>query len=161
MGKTRWASIREEKDGAMRFAEAQARSGLTDRELAERAGSSTRTVWRIKQGHLPTRESVMRRLAGALGVEVEGIDEFVSAKEKRVLNEARKQGVPEEVWDGVIDITFPPDHVIRRAALRSMYDTMRYLVEQGEVEEVDRVYRELRGKATAREEASRRQDTEQ
>jgi transcriptional regulator with XRE-family HTH domain len=137
----------------MRFAEAQARSGLTDRELAERADSSTRTVWRIKQGHLPSRESVMRRLAEALGVEVEDIGEFVDARKERVLNEARKRGVPEEVLDEVIEITFPDDRVIRRAALRSLRDTMRYLVEQGEIEEVDRVYREVRGKATAREEA--------
>src|ERR687898_1167780 len=144
----------------MRSAEAQARSGLTDRELAERAGSSTRTVWRIKQGHLPTRESVMRRLAEALGVEVEDIVEFVSAREERVLNEARKRGVPEEVLDEVIEITYPPDKVIRRAALRSLRDTMRYLVEEGEVEEVDRVYREVTGKATAREEASRSEATE-
>src|SRR5215203_5735808 len=128
----------------MRFAEAQARSGLTDRELAERAGSSTRTVWRIKQGHLPRRESAMRRLAEALGAEVDDIDEFVTAKRERVLNEARKQGAPEEVLDEVIEITFPPDKVIRRAALRSLRDTMRYLVEQGETEGVDRVYEEER-----------------
>ena len=145
----------------MRFAEAQARSGLTDRELAERADSSTRTVWRIKQGHLPSRESVMRRLAEALGVEVEDIGEFVDARKERVLNEARKRGVPEEVLDEVIEITFPDDRVIRRAALRSLRDTMRYLVEQGEIEEVDRVYREVRGKAITRKEANRRQDTEQ
>jgi transcriptional regulator with XRE-family HTH domain len=144
----------------MRFAEVQARRGLTDRELAERAGSSTRTVWRIKQGHLPTRESAMRRLAGALGVEVEDIDEFVAAREEQVLNEARKQGAPEEVLDEVIDITFPPDNVIRRAALRSLRDTMRYLVEQGEVEAVDRVYREVRGKVNTREEARSYRDTE-
>ena len=144
----------------MRFAEAQARSGLTDRELAERAGSSTKTVWRIKQGHLPTRESVMRRLAGAIGVKVDDIDEFREAKRERVLNEARKRGVPEEVLDEVIEITFPPDNAMRRAALRSMRDTMRYLVEQGEFEEVDRVYREVRGKATAREEARSDRDTE-
>jgi len=144
----------------MRFAEAQARIGLTDRELAERAGSSTRTVWRIKQGHLPRRESAMRRLAEALGVGVDDIDEFVAAKNERVLDEARKRGAPEEVLDEVVEVTFPDDRVIRRAALRSLRDTMRYLVEQGEVEGVDRVYREVRGKATAREEASRNEDAE-
>jgi transcriptional regulator with XRE-family HTH domain len=136
----------------MRFAEAQARSGLTDRELAERAGSSTRTVWRIKQGHSPSREGVMRRLAEALGVEVEDIEEFVAAREERVLNEARKRGVPEEVLDEVIEITFPPENVIRRAALRSLRDTMRYLVEQGEVEAVDQIYKEVRRTALRREE---------
>jgi hypothetical protein len=102
---------------------------------------------------------VMRRLAEALGVEVEDIGEFVDARKERVLNEARKRGVPEEVLDEVIEITFPDDRVIRRAALRSLRDTMRYLVEQGEIEEVDRVYREVRGKATTREEARPDSDT--
>jgi transcriptional regulator with XRE-family HTH domain len=137
----------------MKFAEAQARTGLTDRELADRAGSSTRTVWRIKQGHLPSRESVMRRLAEALGVEVDDIDEFLEARRERVFNEARKRGVPEEVLDEVFfDVTFPDDKVIRRAALRSLRQTMRYLVEQGEVEGVDRIYEEVRRKALKREE---------
>lgn len=137
----------------MKFAEAQARTGLTDRELAERAGSSTRTVWRIKQGQLPSREGAMRRLAEVLGVEVEDIDEFVEARKERILNEARKRGAPEEVLDEVFfDVTFPDDKVIRRAALRSLRDTMRYLIEQGEVERVDRIYEEVRGKALRREE---------
>jgi hypothetical protein len=60
--------------------------------------------------------------------------------------------------DEVIEITYPPDKAIRRAALRSLRDTMRYLVEEGEVEGVDRVYREVRGKATAREEVKRDRD---
>src|SRR5215211_7812959 len=100
----------------MRFAEAQARSGLTDRELAERAGSSTRTVWRIKQGLLPTRESVMRRLAESLGVEVEEIDEFVEARRHRAMQSAMKRGVPEEVFDDwVFEVQFPDDNVIKSA----------------------------------------------
>jgi transcriptional regulator with XRE-family HTH domain len=137
----------------MKFAEAQARTGLTDRELADRAGSSTRTVWRIKQGYLPSRDSAMRRLAGALGVEVDDIDEFRDAKRERVLKEARKRGAPEEVLDEVFfDVTFPDDKVIRRAALRSLRDTMRYLIEQGEVEGVDRVYEEVRRNALRRKE---------
>src|SRR5215213_358708 len=126
----------------MKFAEAQARTGLTDRLLADSDRSSTRQMWRIKQGYLPSREGAMRRLAETLGVEVEDIDEFVEARKERVLNEARKRGAPEEVLDEVIEITFPPDNVIRRAALRSLRDTMRYLVEQGEVEGVDRIYEE-------------------
>jgi transcriptional regulator with XRE-family HTH domain len=151
----------------MKFAEAQARSGLTDRELAERAGSSTRTVWRIKQGHLPTRESVMRRLAGALGVEVNDIDEFVEAKRERVHKAALRKGLPPdhlpqlEVEEEVFEIQFPDEKFIRQSALRYFRQVMEYLVRSGPPEDVDRVYREVRGKATAREEASRRQDTEQ
>jgi transcriptional regulator with XRE-family HTH domain len=147
----------------MKFAEAQANSGLTDRELAERAGSSTRTVWRIKQGHLPSREGAMRRLAEALGVEVGDIDEFREARRERVLNEARKRGAPEEVLDQATEVEVfevdLDDNVIRRAALRSLRDTMRYLVEQGEVEGVDRVYREVRGEDPRRKKAESGGDT--
>src|SRR3712207_6365587 len=99
----------------MKFAEAQAKSGFTDRELAERAGSSTRTVWRIKQGHLPRQEGAMRRLAEALGVEVDDIDEFLEARRQRVAQSARKRGVPEEVLDEVFEVKLPNHNVIRRA----------------------------------------------
>jgi transcriptional regulator with XRE-family HTH domain len=151
----------------MRFAEAQARSGLTDRELAERAGSSTRTVWRIKQEHLPTRESVMRRLAEALGVEVDDIDEFREAKRERVHKAAVRKGLPPEhlaeleVEEEVYEIQFPDERFIRQSALTYLRRLMTYLVSSGPPEDVDRIYREVRRKATAREEANRRQDTEQ
>jgi transcriptional regulator with XRE-family HTH domain len=151
----------------MRFAEAQARSELTDRELAERAGSSTRTVWRVKHGHLPTRESVMRRLAEALGVEVDDIDEFREAKRERAHKAAVSQGFPQEYLDDlemreeVFEIQFPDEKFIRQSALGSLQRLLAYLFSSGPPEDVDRVYRDVRGKATAREEASRRQDTEQ
>ena len=151
----------------MKFAEAQARSGLTDRELAERAGSSTRTVWRIKQGHLPSRDSAMRRLAGALGVEVDGIDEFREAKRERVHKAAVRKGLPPEYLadvetrEALFEIKYSDEEVIRQSALFSWRQLMEYLIRSGPLEDVDRVYREVRGKATAREEANRRQDTEQ
>src|SRR5215216_5722848 len=130
----------------MRFAEAQARRGLTDRELAERAGSSTRTVWLIKQGYLPKREGAMRRLAEALGVGIHQIDEFRAARNERVLKEAGKRAAPAgEDFEVELD-----DNVIRRAALRSVRDTMRYLIENGAAEELDRVYREVREDAAGR-----------
>jgi transcriptional regulator with XRE-family HTH domain len=150
----------------MRFAEAQARSGLTDRELAERASSSTRTVWRIKQRHLPTRESVMRRLAEALGVEVDDIDEFWEAKRERVHKAAVRQGLPPEhlaqveMEEEVFKIQFPDERFIRQSALNYFEKLMAYLVSSGPPEDVDRVYRDVRGKATAREEASRSEDPE-
>jgi transcriptional regulator with XRE-family HTH domain len=132
----------------MRFAEAQAKSGLTDRELAEHSGSSTRTVWRIKQGHLPSRESTMRRLAEAMGVEVHQIDEFRAARNERALRAAGKRGAPEEVLDqaataGEVFEVELDDNVIRRAALRSVRDTMRYLVEIGANEDVYRICQEV------------------
>jgi|SRR5215211_1191576 len=151
----------------MRFAEAQARSGLTDRELAERAGSSTRTVWRIKQRHLPSRESVMRRLAGVLGVEVDDIDEFREAKRERVHKAAVRKGLPPEylaeleVEEDVYEIQYPDEKFIRQSALSYLRQLMTYLVRSGPPKDVDRIYREVRRKATAREEANRRQDTDQ
>jgi transcriptional regulator with XRE-family HTH domain len=150
----------------MRFAEAQARSGLTDRELAKRAGSSTRTVWRIKQEHLPTRESVMRRLAEALGVEVDDIDEFREAKRERVHKAAVRQGLPPEhlpqveVEEEVYEIQYPDEEFMRRSALSYVRQLMEYLVRSGPPEDVDRIYRDVRGKAIAREEVSRSEDTE-
>jgi transcriptional regulator with XRE-family HTH domain len=140
----------------MRFAEAQARSGLTDRELAERAGSSTRTVWRIKQGHLPTRESVMRRLAEAMGVEVDDIDEFQEAKRERVHKAAVRQGLPPEylaeleTQEEVFEIQFPDEKFIRQSALSYLRQLMEYLVHSGPPEDVDRVYRDVRGGAVGR-----------
>jgi transcriptional regulator with XRE-family HTH domain len=151
----------------MRFAEAQARIGLTDRELADRAGSSTRTVWRIKQGHLPTREGAMRRLAEALGVEVDDIDEFREAKRTRAHKAAVRQGFPREflgdleTQEEVFEIQFPDEKFIRHSALGSFRKLTEYLVRSGPLEDVDQIYREVRGKAIAREEASRRQDTAQ
>jgi transcriptional regulator with XRE-family HTH domain len=150
----------------MRFAEAQARSGLTDREFAERAGSSTRTVWRIKHGHLPTRESVMRRLAGALGVEVDDIDEFREAKRERVHKAAVRKGLPPEYLvdvetrEELYEIQYADEKFIRQSALSSWRQLMEYLIRSGPPEDVDRIYREVRRKATAREETNRRQDTE-
>src|SRR5688500_3782405 len=121
----------------MRFAEAQAMSGLTDRELAERAGSSTRTVWRIKQGHLPTRESVMRRLAEVMGVEVNEINEFREAKRERAHNAAVRQGLPPEylaeleTQEEVFEIQFPDERFIRQSALSYLRQLMEYLVHSG------------------------------
>ena len=150
----------------MRFAEAQARTGLTDRELAERAGSSTRTVWLIKQGHLPSRESVMRRLAEAMGVEVDDIDEFQEAKRERVHKAAVRQGLPPEylaeleTQEEVFEIQFPDEKFIRQSALSYLRQLMEYLVRSGPPEDVDRVYRDVSGKATIREAARSDRDTE-
>jgi hypothetical protein len=47
------------------------------------------------------------------------------------------------------------DNVIKRAALRSVRDTMRYLIENGAAEEVDRVYREVLAEAARRKQRER------
>jgi hypothetical protein len=109
----------------------------------------------------------MRRLAGALGVEVDDIDEFREAKRERVHKAAVRKGLPPEhlaqldVEEEVYEIQFPDEEFMRRSALSYVRQLMEYLVRSGPPEDVDRVYREVRGKVTTREEASRRQDTEQ
>ena len=53
------------------------------RDLAERAGVSTKTVIQLEYGRqLPTFVT-MRRIAGALGVPASGIEEFAAALGER------------------------------------------------------------------------------
>jgi hypothetical protein len=70
-----------------------------------------------------------------------------------VLAQVEDMELSEEVK--VVDAT-----VIRVAAQRSLREVMEYLVKQGEFEVVDRIYREVCGEATGREEASIGSDTE-
>ncbi len=45
------------------------RAALSQRELAERAGTTQETISRLERGHHDARASTLRRLAEALGVE--------------------------------------------------------------------------------------------
>ena len=109
----------------------------------------------------------MRRLAGVLGVEVDDIDEFREAKRERVHKAAVRKGLPPEylaeleVEEDVYEIQYPDEKFIRQSALSYLRQLMTYLVRSGPPKDVDRIYREVRRKATAREEANRRQDTDQ
>jgi transcriptional regulator with XRE-family HTH domain len=54
------------------------RAFLTTRELAEKAGVSPATIWRIERGEKHDRQPrVMRAIAGALGLHPSDIAEFV------------------------------------------------------------------------------------
>lgn len=124
----------------MRFEELQARVGMPDRELAEAARTSTRTVHRIKHddGYWPRREDVMVRLAGALGVGVDEVDEFREARARRAREAARRSGVPDEVLDelGVVQEEFGVEgdfsrRAIHHAAFRLLRDVSGFLAREG------------------------------
>src|SRR5215203_598171 len=107
----------------MKFAEAQARAGLTDRELSEKAkGVSTRTIWRIKNpdDEVAPRPSTMRRLAEALDV----------ADSEKALFSYRS----------------PDMDFIETMALRSVRESVEFLVRRGRGEELDKVFRRARGR---------------
>jgi hypothetical protein len=70
-----------------------------------------------------------------------------------VLAQVEQMEISEEV--DLVDAT-----VIRVAAQRSLREVMQYLVRSGHTEEIDRIYREVCGEATGREEASIGSDTE-
>jgi transcriptional regulator with XRE-family HTH domain len=143
------------------LAEARRRSGYSARGFARATGSSTRTVWEIEKGHRLPQSRTVRKLAETLAVPAGDVDEFREAIRREALRGAplevsvqvEQMELSEEVK--VVDAT-----VIGVAAQRSLREVMEYLVKQGEFEVVDRIYREVCGEETGREEASIGSDTE-
>jgi transcriptional regulator with XRE-family HTH domain len=136
----------------MRLAEARRRTGYSAREFAKATNSSTRTIWELERGRRLPRPSTVRKFAKALAVGVGDVEEFREAIRQEacrsapleVLAEVELIEVSEEV--DLVDAT-----VIRIAAQRSLREVMQYLIEQGEIEGVDRIYREVRGEAVGKE----------
>jgi transcriptional regulator with XRE-family HTH domain len=145
----------------MRLAEARRKTGYSARGFAKATGSSTRTIWELERGCRVPRPSTIRKLAEVLAVPAGDVEEFREA----IRHEASK-GAPPEVLDQakVMEEVFAVDLVdarfMRAAAQRSLREVMQYLVRSGHAEEVDRIYREVCGEATGREEASIGSDTE-
>jgi transcriptional regulator with XRE-family HTH domain len=145
----------------MKLAEARKRAGYSTQAFAKATGASTRTISEVETGRRLPQPRTMRNFAEVLGVAVEKIDEFRDA----VRREASR-GAPPEVLDQaehmeeLFEVDLVDANFIRAAARRSLQEVMEYLVRSGHAEDVDRIYREVRGKATTREEANRRQDTE-
>ena len=115
---------------------------------------STRTIWRIKNPdeEVAPRRSTMRKLAGALGIAIEDIDEFAEANWLRTMKQASKEGAPEDVLDmadserALFTIRRPDMDFIETMALRSVRESIEFLVRQGRGAEVDKVYRQARGR---------------
>ena len=51
-------------------------AGLTQTELGEKAGTTAQAIAEIESRRRLARPAVMRKVADALGVEIEAIDEF-------------------------------------------------------------------------------------
>ena len=138
----------------MKFAEAQARAGLTDRELSKKAGGvSTRTIWRIKNPgeEVAPRRSTMHKLAEAMGVAVEDIDEFADAIWRQTMAQARREGAPEDALDmadtesELFQIPHTDMGFLEHMNLRFLRESIELLVQRGRGEDVDKIYRETRG----------------
>jgi hypothetical protein len=90
------------------------------------------------------------RLAEVLAVPAGDVEEF-----REAIRKWASRGAPPEVLVQVeqMEVSEVDATVIRVAAKRSLKEVMEYLVEQGEFEVVDRIYREVCGEATGRDEA--------
>jgi len=100
------------------------------------------------------RQSTIRKLAEVLAVPAGDVEEFREATRQEACRNAPLEVLAqvEEMEVDLVDAT-----VIRVAAQRSLKKVMEYLVEQGESEVVERIYREVRARP-AREEARRNDD---
>jgi transcriptional regulator with XRE-family HTH domain len=65
----------------LRLREWRERRGLSVRGLADRAGVSFPTVWRIEAGKVSPKVAMLEKLAGALGIAVR--DFFPAARPRR------------------------------------------------------------------------------
>ncbi len=72
--------------------------GLSQRELAERASVSPATIYELEAGRRPQpRGSTLRKLAGALGIDVsELVEAFYSPKDSSLLTGERALKMPRE-----------------------------------------------------------------
>lgn len=133
----------------MRLAEARRSSGYSARGFAKATGSSTRTLWELERGSRLPQPRTIRKFAEVLAVPAGDVAEFREAIRKRA-----SRGVPPEVLAQVeqMEVDLVDATVIRVAAQRSLREVMEYLIRYGHFEDVDKVYREVRGNEPARKE---------
>src|SRR5215211_4931572 len=139
---------------ARRLKELRLSKGNSTRQLAEAAGMSTRTIWELENGRRVPQPRTMRRLAEVLDVALENVEEF-----REAIRREASRGVPPEVLaqadelEEVFEVSLPDERFFRVAAQRSLREVMGYLIRCGHPEDVDRIYREVRGEAARRKEA--------
>ncbi len=130
----------------MKLAEARRRAGYSTQAFAAATGASTRTISELERGKRLPQPRTMRAFAETLGVAVEEVDEF-----RETIRREASKGAPEEVLDQaehmeeLFEVELVDASFIRAAARRSLKEVMEYLVRSGHAEDVDRVYREVRG----------------
>jgi len=90
----------------------------------------------------------VRRFAEALAVAAGDVEEFREAMRQEACRNAPQEVLAQldEMEVDLVDAT-----VIRVAAQRSLREVMQYLVDQGETDELDRIYREVRGEDEGKE----------
>ena len=129
----------------MKLKQRQAELRLTDRELKKKAGVSSATVHRAKNGKV-SRYGPMEQIASALECQVADIDEFHPALRERVFREAVKQGAPSEVLDQADQVFWsgipPTQETLQQGAYYLLRDTIGYLDQAGRADLVDRAIRE-------------------
>ena len=132
----------------MRLAEARRRLGYSARRFARATGSSTRTLWELEKGRRQPQPSTVRKFAEVLSVSAGEVEEFREAIRREACRNAPQEvlALVEQMEVEAVDVT-----LIRVAAQRSLREVMKYLVEQGAIERVDRIYREVCGEAVGKE----------
>jgi len=144
----------------MRLAEARRRTGYSARGFAKATGASTRTIWELEKGHRLPRLRTIRKFAETLAVAVEDVEEFREAIRQEASRDAPPEVLAQVERMEVFEVDLVDATVIRVAARRSLKEVMQYLVVSGHPEDVDKIYREVRGEADRRKEAKGGGDTE-
>lgn len=135
----------------MKLERRRSEMGLTDRELRDKAGVSSATIYRAKRGEVK-RRSVMEPIASALELEVENVDEFREALFARMYQAAMARGAPDvaieeaENLQEVFEIEYPDPRVVEAGALRAIVQAMDYLDRKGRSALVDKAIRERQQK---------------
>jgi transcriptional regulator with XRE-family HTH domain len=137
----------------MRLAEARRRTGYSARSFAKATNSSTRTIWELERGRRLPQLSTMRRFAEVLTIPAGDVEEFREAIHQEACRNAPLE-VLAQVEQMEVEVVDPT--VVRVAAQRSLREVMEYLIEQGEFEAVDRIYREVNGEAVDKETVDQR-----
>lgn len=142
----------------MRLAEARRKTGFSARAFAKATGVSTRTIWELEKGRRLPRLPTIRKFAEILLLDANDVDEFRAVIRREALRDAPLEVLAQVEQMEVFEVNSVDATVIRVAARRSLKEVMEYMVHSGHPEDVDRVYREVRGKAAKREEASTASD---
>src|SRR5215213_3726247 len=138
---------------ARRLKELRLSKGNSTRQLAEAAGMSTRTIWELENGRRVPQPRTMRRLAEVLDVALENVEEF-----REAIRHEASRGVPPEVlaqadeMEELFEVDLVDASFMRVAAQRSLKEVMAYLISSGHSEDVDRLYREIRGEDAGQKE---------
>lgn len=117
----------------MKLEKRQAQMALTDRALAKKADVSTATIHRAKRGGELKRYGPMQRIAEALDVAVEDIDEFRAALFARMYRAEMARGAPDtaieeaENLQEIFELPYPDPESVVVGAYRSIVQAMRYL----------------------------------